>query len=157
MRHCCVAAACLTLDVSLATNLQAILPQDAVPASAANGPATTQPAAEALEEFIPLGPPPGQRPGGAPAGASALAAPAVEGTELLRRVPWLRSLKGIRSPLLRLHQGARVPPRGQAAELQASMPCVQPKPSHLAPYGCRRQRCRTSLVSTRRGPCTAAL
>ncbi|GAB4823273.1 hypothetical protein N2152v2_010319 [Parachlorella kessleri] len=79
--------------------------EDAIPASGVSGPATTQPAAEPLEEFIPLGPPAGQQPSGtaAAAGASASAA-AVQGTELLSRVPWLRSLKGIRSPLLRLHQ-----------------------------------------------------
>lgn len=43
----------------------------------------------------------------AAASKKAAAASRSQRPELLERVPWMAALKGIRSPLLRLHQGAR--------------------------------------------------
>lgn len=42
----------------------------------------------------------------AAASKKAAAAARSQRSELLQRVPWMAALKGIRSPLLRLHQGA---------------------------------------------------
>ena len=95
------------------------LPQAAVPngdaAAAAHAPD------HLLDDFIPVGPAAG-------AAAAAAAAPEQGRPPLLTGVPWLRSLKGIRSPLMRLHQGGREwlagGQRGRAAA--AARPVARP-------------------------------
>ncbi len=133
--------------------------QDAVP----NGGARSAPvdeeeeeeevgdAVQPLEEFIPLGsgPTTAAKP---TSGAGASGRP-----EPLAKVPWLRALKGIHSPLLRLHQGEPPPFRTYPAiagrQLRVtsrhSGSAVQPR---CQPAGTRLQRLWSSAATWRPAP-----
>lgn len=98
--------------------LQAAIPNG----GATDGPEPAASGDDLLGEFIPLG-----------EAAAAVAKPAAatdagQRPELLKRVPWLKALKGIRSPLLRLHQGGagRSGARRSARMRAAAKPRGQP-------------------------------